>query len=124
MAAALGCALAAAMVVEMQRPPDFRWTRRDLLEPALFASVDEVRSDCDAFVVSETSPSDFMWTREIDAVILATLSGVPTPQGYSRGVPRGHPGVGADADSLVAWMRAQGFEGTVCDVSLSGVEGA
>jgi hypothetical protein len=46
---------------------------------------------------------------------------VPTPQGYSRALPIGHPGLNADVRSLTRWMRDKGFTGSVCNVSNAGV---
>ena len=117
-----GCALAAGIVVEMYRPPYFDWDRREVLNAELFIQVDDIAARCDAFVLVDPPPGTPSWLQAIDAVLLATLSGVPTPQGYSRDVPLGHPGYDADAAALVRWMRAQGFTGDTCVVSRNGIE--
>jgi len=60
--------------------------------------------------------------RPIDAVIFSMISGVPTPQGFSRADPVGNPGMVGDGSSLAEWMRQQGFDGRICRVSSQSVE--
>ena len=110
-----------SLLIEMNRPTDSAWRRDDLLEASLIAQVREVEDRCDSFVLTEASPGDPIWLQPINAVILSMLSGVPTPQGYSRALPLGHPGLGADDRRLTQWMRAEGFSGSVCTVSNAGV---
>ena len=110
------------VVVEMHRPPHAAWTPDELLPGALRERIEEVREGCDAVVVVDEDPTDPPWVAPVDGVVLATLSGVPTPQGYGRAVPTGHPGLAADPTALDGWMRSLGFEGTTCAVSSAGVE--
>jgi len=110
------------LIVENQRPIYESWTRTDLLAPALQAEVDEIRNSCDAVMLIDENSTDPSWVTAINAVMLSTISGVPTPQGYSRADPIGHPGPGADAASLAAWMRGQGFRGRLCSVSPDSVQ--
>jgi hypothetical protein len=130
-ATALGGLLALALFVEMQRPAEFWWTPEQLLDSSLRAQAQEVEERCDAFIVTDlptaTDPDQKVrvgpvWVRTIDAVVLSALTGVPTPQGYGRAAPVGHPWVEGDAPSLVRWMRSEGFEGSVCTVSRTGVD--
>ena len=58
-----------------------------------------------------------VWLNAINAVMLSAISGVPTPQGYSRADPIGHPGPDASGTSLAEWMHLQGFAGRLCSVS-------
>jgi hypothetical protein len=108
---------------EMQRVPDTRWTRDQLLPAAMLAQVDQIRASCDAFVVLGDDPDGPGWLTPINAVMLSTISGVPTPQGYARADPVGYPDTGAadyDPISLVGWMREQGFDGRACAVTGNG----
>ncbi len=115
--------LVALMFVEMQRPVDAQWTRAELLSPQLTAQVERIREDCDAVILLAESPDTPTWLTAIDAVILSTESGVPTPQGYSRSDPIGYPDIetGVDPAALTEWMRAGGFDGRACAVSSTGV---
>ena len=114
--------LVVVLIVENQRPIYASWNRSDLLSPALLAEVDEIRSSCDALVLVDDDASDPVWVTAINAVILSAISGVPTPQGYSRADPIGHPGPDADAADLARWMQNQGFEGRVCSVTPDSVQ--
>jgi hypothetical protein len=128
--AALGGLLIVALFVEMHRPAEFWWTPEQLLDSSLRAQAQEVEQRCDAFIVTDlptvadasegTVRVGPEYLRAIDAVVLSALTGVPTPQGYGRAAPVGHPGVEGDPSSLVQWMRREGFEGSVCTVSRAG----
>ena len=110
--------------VEMQRPADANWSRDDLLPPALTAQVEPARAACDAVILlDDEKPDDPAWKGPVDAVVFATVAGLPTPQGYSRADPVDYPGpVGAgDGMALAQWMRNQGFTGRICAVTTSGV---
>lgn len=111
------------LFVEMQRNVDTHWTRADLLSPALLAQIEPARQSCDAVIVLNEDPSEPGWKNPINAVVFATLSGLPTPQGYSRADPVDYPGpVGTgDGTALAQWMRGEGFDGRVCAVSSQGV---
>jgi hypothetical protein len=108
--------------VEMQRPVYTLWTRPELLKPALLAQQDALRQSCDAMILIDEIAEDESFVNVVDAVILSTVSGVPTPQGYSSGDPIGHPGPNADPASLANWMLGQGFHGRLCTVSSQGVQ--
>lgn len=117
--------LVLALLFEMQRPPDASWTRDDLLPATLAAQVEPARENCDAVIVLNEYPPDTpAWLNPVDAVVFATVVGLPTPQGYSRADPTTYPGPvgGGDGGTLAQWMRDQGFEGRVCAVSSRGVE--
>jgi hypothetical protein len=120
-AAGLGVLLATFVAVEMHRPSAWFWSPDDLLLPGLRAQVATVHDQCDVMILTEHPAERPVWAFEIDAVILSMLSDVPTPQGYSRASPIGHPGFGADSDSLVTWMRAEGYDGPICLVDYDGV---
>jgi hypothetical protein len=110
--------LVLAMFAEMLRTLDAHWTRADLLSPALLAQIPAAQAACDSVILLDEDPSDPVWVNPIDAVVFATLSGLPTPQGYSRADPIGYPGpVGMDGTALAQWMRGRGFDGRICSVS-------
>jgi hypothetical protein len=130
-ATALGGLLALALFVEMQRPAEFWWSPDQLLDSSLRARAQEVEQRCDSFIVTDLPTATDAnkskvrigpgAVRAIDAVVLSTLTGVPTPQGYGRAAPVGHPGIEADPPSLLQWIRREGFQGSVCTVSRAGV---
>ena len=107
--------------VEMQRSTDetSNWTTADTLPAALRAKVPEVREKCDAVMVAnEDGGQDWVGTH-IDGVVMATLAGVQTPQGYSRATPLGYPFF---VQEIATWSRDQGFDGRLCLVSSTGLE--
>lgn len=117
--------LTGVVLGEMQRPPIAEWTPDTLLAGDLRDRIPQAQADCDAVIIigpRAADPSD--WLNSIDATIFAMLSGVPTPQGYSRGNPGDLPGLanGAGVDATVDWMRARGFTGRVCAVTPQAVE--
>lgn len=124
-AAFLTCAgaLTILMFVEMQRIVDTHWSRGDLLSPTLLAQIGPAQQACDAVILLNEEPGEPPWKNPIEAVVLATLSGLPTPQGYSRADPVDYPGaVGtSDGTALAQWMRGKGFDGRICAVSAQGV---
>jgi hypothetical protein len=114
--------LVAVIGLEMQRPVEAEWARSDLLPPALLAQVEQAQRSCDAVMLLDEEPNDPPWINPIDAVIFSMISGIPTPQGFSRGDPIGNPGMVGDGSSLAAWLRQQGFDGRLCRVSSQGVQ--
>jgi hypothetical protein len=114
-------ALLFGLFVEMHRPPYANWVAEQLVPFELSSYLDEVEATCDAVVVVDDPPSKPIWMTPIDAVMVSTLTGVPTPQGYGRGAPIGHPGFGANLKQLDDWMRSLGFDGTTCALSSLGV---
>jgi hypothetical protein len=121
---AAGAALLAVLLfVEMQRDVDTHWTRAELLSPGLLAQIEPARQSCDAVILLNEDPAGAVWKNPIEAVVFATLSGLPTPQGYSRADPVDYPGQVGDTDGtpLAQWMRAGGFDGRICTVSTQGV---
>ncbi|MET0966734.1 MAG: hypothetical protein ABWZ02_10075 [Nakamurella sp.] len=114
--------LVAVIGLEMQRPIEAEWARSDLLPPALLAQVDQAQRSCDAVMLIDEEPNDPPWINPIDAVIFSMISGIPTPQGFSRGDPIGNPGMVGDGSSLAAWLGEQGFDGRLCRVSSGAVE--
>ena len=119
LAVVVGVALALAVFVEMQRPIPANWSSQQFLSPALVERVPEALEKCNAVVV--TGSTDTL-TNVVDGVDFAALSGLPTPQGYGRADPLGHPGLGATPTQLAAWMRQQGFDGRICQITPAAVE--
>lgn len=119
-----GGLLAVLLFAEMQRVVDTHWTRADLLPPALLAQIEPARQSCDAVILLNEDPNAPDWKNPIEAVVFATLSGLSTPQGYSRADPVDYPGqVGTtDGTPLAQWMRGEGFEGRICAVSSQGMQ--
>jgi hypothetical protein len=115
--------LSGLMFVEMQRVVDTHWTRDQLLPPALLAQIEPARQSCDAVILLNEEPDGPAWKNPVEAVVFATLSGLPTPQGYSRADPVDYPGqVGSgDGNALAQWARQHGFDGRICAVSSDGV---
>ncbi|WP_420120216.1 hypothetical protein [Nakamurella sp.] len=111
------------MFAEAQRTAYSTWTRADLLPAQLQAQIEPARAACDAVILLDDDPSAPPWKNPIDAVVFSVLSGLPTPQGYSRADPLDYPGqVGqSDGTALAQWMRAKGFAGRICAVSAQGV---
>lgn len=116
-------ALVLLMFAEAQRSAHSAWTRADLLPAQLQAQVEPARAACDAVILLNDDPSAPAWKNPIDAVVFSVLSGLPTPQGYSRADPLDYPGqVGeSDGTALAQWMRGKGFAGRICAVSAQGV---
>ena len=110
-------AIPVLIITEMQRPPYAMWTRDDLLDPGYLAQIPAAQHLCDAFALYGQGS-----VNPIDAVIFSALSGIPTGQGYTRAAPKGHPGTYADSATLANWMRSEGFDGTLCEVSPRGTE--
>jgi hypothetical protein len=129
--AILGSTLALVLFVEMHRPAEFWWKPDELLDVSLRAHTDEIQARCDSLIVTDMPLAPDQggiktrvgppYLRATNAVVLSMLTGVPTPQGYSRGTPNGHPGIEGDAETLIHWLRAQGFAGRICTVSSTGV---
>ena len=115
--------LTVILFAEMQRVVNTQWTRADLMSAGLAAQIEPARQSCDAVIVLNENPDGPAWANPVDAVVFSTLSGLPTPQGYSRADPVGSPGPVGDTDgtALAEWMRAGGFQGRICAVSLEGV---
>jgi hypothetical protein len=123
--------LALAIFVEMQRPPEFWWTPDQLLDTSLRSNTAKIEEQCSALIVTDVPAANDAsgvrsrvgppYLQAINAVVLSVLTGVPTPQGYARDAPIGHPGVFGDAKSLIQWSRARGVTGPICEVSSSGV---
>jgi hypothetical protein len=111
-----------AVFIEMQRPVVAIWNADDLIEPGLAAQLGPVSSKCDAVIVLKDTPSESDVANEVDAVVFATLSGVPTPQGYSRADPAALPRIQGDGGQLISDMRKLGFTGQVCRVSSTGLQ--
>jgi hypothetical protein len=107
--------LVAFIFVEGQRPFVGLWSASQLLSPALVRLVPGVRASCDTVIVDASGDDEV--TAQIDGVMLATLAGVTTPQGYGRAEPIGHPPWTAKSPELATWMRSQGYEGRICSVS-------
>lgn len=101
------------LAIEMHRPSLSAWTADDLLRPSLEAHLDEIDDRCDALIVPH-QPDNPRWLASIEAVTVSMLTGVPTPQGYGRDVPVGHPGLTAKPAALIEWMGELGANGTTC----------
>lgn len=121
----LGISAALLMIligIEMQRGTYTIWSPSQVLAPALQDKVAQVQESCDAVVVLDEDPTDPSWVNAIDAVVFSAISAVPTPQGYSRADPIGHPGLVASGEQYLQWMQSLGFEGRLCTVSSTSVE--
>ena len=114
-------ALTALVFVEMQRTVIAQWAAQDLLQPDLTAQIGPAQQQCDAVIVLKRRPDEPLIYNDVDAVVFATVSGIPTPQGYSRADPVALPPLEGDGSNLVAAMRAAGFTGKACRVSLTDV---
>jgi hypothetical protein len=111
--------LSVGILAEMQREPALHWGAADLVSPDLVAQIPTIRESCGAIVVDiegrmYAAPAR---DRALDAVMLSMLSDVPTPDGYSRSAPIGHPGIGESPAALIGWMREEGYDGNLCAVS-------
>jgi hypothetical protein len=107
------------ILVEMHREVALHWSAADLAPPELVAQIPTIRDSCGAIVLNGNAYRDEtpIWEPALSAVMLSMLAEVPTPDGYSRSAPIGHPGIGARPAALIAWMRAEGYDGNVCVVS-------
>jgi hypothetical protein len=118
-AVAVGVGMVLVILVEMQRPIPANWSPQQFLDPALLQQVSTAQRVCDAIVVDNaTDPL----LNVIDGVDFAAVSGLPTPQGYGRADPLGHPGLAATPSQLATWMRSHGFAGRICQVSPAAVQ--
>lgn len=120
--AAASALLVVAMFVEMQRPPTAHWRPADILPVELSDKIADAQRDCDAIFVIGPRVESAEWINSVDAVLFATMSGLATPQGYSRGQPLANPGLVGDGSSFVEFMRGYGFQGRICRVTPAGVE--
>lgn len=111
-----------AVLVEMHRTPHSRWRPDELLPAHLDPLVDDVAGSCGSLVVVEEPGPQPLWEGSVDASVLSALTGIPTPQGYSRGWPVGHPGPAVPPEPLLGWLRDGGFDGDVCLISTGGVD--
>ncbi len=84
------------------------WTTADTLPAALRAKVPEVREKLRRGDGRERGRRPGLGRTHIDGVVMATLAGVSTPQGYSRATPLGYPFF---VQEIAAWSRDQGFDG-------------
>ena len=121
LATGLSALLVVTIFVEMQRPTTTTsaWTTQDTLPAPLRERIPEVRERCDAVMVANEDDGAEWVRTHIDGVVLATLAGISTPQGYSRGTPVGYPFFVQD---IATWARDQGFDGRLCLVSSTGLE--
>ncbi len=119
-AAVILTAVVGGLFTEMQRPPQFDWTRDQLLPPELQAEVQPTRAACDAVVVAPEA-GDPEWLAPVNAVMFSLVSELPTPQGYSRADPQGYPPV-VTGYELRPWIEQHGFHGRLCRVTPQGVE--
>jgi hypothetical protein len=116
--------LSVGILAEMQREPALHWSAADLTSSDLVAQIPAIRDSCGTIVVDgdERMREAPIRDRALDAVMLSMLSDVPTPDGYSRAAPIGHPGIGASPEALIAWVRKQGYDGDICVVSSTGLQ--
>jgi hypothetical protein len=115
----ISAAFIVVVFVEMQRPIPANWTPQQFLSTALMEQIPQAQRGCDATVL--TGGANVLMNA-IDGVDFAALSGLPTPQGYGRADPLGHPGLSSTPIQLATWMRDQGFEGRICQVTPSAVQ--
>jgi hypothetical protein len=123
-AAVIAGLVSLGVLVEMQRGTELKWSAADLAAPELRAQIPAIQENCEVFVLDTREYPDGTptWKPAVDAVMLSMLAEVPTADGYSRAAPKGHPGFAAPPEAMTAWMRGQGYGGSVCVVSTTDVE--
>lgn len=121
----------AVLAVDQFRVPEANWSSSEYLPERLrVAEASLPSSGCDSFVLGESSSEDPNQTRgvkalhlEVDAIVLASLTGVPTINGYSGTTPIGYPtGLPFDptvVEKRILWAKGLGVS-EVCQVHLDG----
>jgi hypothetical protein len=81
--------LATLLFIDQQRNSFIGWERDTLVNPDLVAQQELIEDNCDYFYYSK--PGGGWWYNQIEAMVFAYRSGVPTVNGYSGGFPKGYP---------------------------------
>ena len=122
----------AVLLIDQSRTVRADWKDNQYLPTNLNAAVATLEaSDCDSFLLGTTQnvtttaniyQNDAKY--EIDAVVLSTITGVPTVNGYSAFRPRSYPGgsgwIEANLSLRLAWAKKHG-ESNICVVRENGV---
>ena len=74
---------------------------------------------CEVFYIRPDTTNTTPWITQVDAMLAATQSGVPTVNGYASKVPSAWPQTGAwgsaSDEQVLNWLQSQGIKGTsVC----------
>ena len=81
--------LATLLFVDQQRNSFIGWERDILVNTDLVAQQELIQDNCDYFYYSK--PGGGWWYNQIEAMVFAYRSGVPTVNGYSGGFPEDYP---------------------------------
>lgn len=119
-----------AIAIDQFRIPAASWKTDEHLNAPLRNLVSVLQSsNCDAFVLGESNLSEKTsrgiraLNLEVDAIVLASLSGVPTINGYSGRTPTDYPeGIPYEAETLekrISWAKSKGVL-NICEVKLNG----
>lgn len=81
--------LATLLFIDQQRNSFIGWERDTLVNTDLVAQQELIEDNCDYFYYSK--PGGGWWYNQIEAMVFAYRSGVPTVNGYSGGFPKGYP---------------------------------
>jgi len=81
--------LATLLFIDQQRNSFIGWERDILVNTDLVAQQELIQDNCDYFYYSK--PGGGWWYNQIEAMVFAYRSGVPTVNGYSGGFPEGYP---------------------------------
>jgi hypothetical protein len=102
------------------KPPFAIWSKDDYLIKELEQQVDQIREECDFFILDK--PGGW-WDDQISGISLSVLSGVPTSNGYSGGFPRGYPvkdwNYDGDISEILEWSKFNTSEDLGCLISTS-----
>jgi hypothetical protein len=81
--------LATLLFIDQQRNSFIGWERDTLVNTDLVAQQELIQDNCDYFYYSK--PGGGWWYNQIEAMVFAYRSGVPTVNGYSGGFPEDYP---------------------------------
>ena len=81
--------IATLLFIDQQRNSFIGWDRNILINTDLVSQQEFIQNNCDYFYYSK--PGGGWWYNQIEAMVFAYRSGVPTVNGYSGGFPAGYP---------------------------------
>ena len=92
-------------------------------ENAFLAQMDHIPTSCPLFFAQSSRPGpDFntLYRHNVDSMLVAEASGIPTINGYSTFLPPGwslaHPEDGAYLSNVRGWLASHAVTGPVCAV--------